>query len=128
MSVAVECVKDKRTQKHVISAVGQLIRKEISELCSNRVCSIQRSSDVKPLQRFSWDAIVNEATEHAPNLVQLLMECTKKDRKRKTSIASQKRIVGMCISLLCKHHNHKMSLVQKLLGLVLYAGHSAKQV
>ena len=121
-------MKDKRTQKHVISAVGQVIRKEVKELCSNRINSVQRFRDVKSLQDFSWDTIVDEAAQHAPNLVHLLMECTKKYKKRNTAGINQKNIVGMCISLMCKHQNHKMSVVQKMLGLVLYAGHSAKQV
>lgn len=128
MSVAIECVKDKQTRKHVVSAVGQVIRKEIKELCSNRVSSVQRLRDVKSLQDFSWDTIVDEAAQHAPNLVHLLVECTKKGKKRMTTRINQKSIIGICISLICKHQNHKMSLVQKMLGLILYAGHSAKQV
>ena len=75
MSVVVECVKDKQTRKHVVSAVGQVIRKEIKELCSNRISSVQRLKDVKSLQDFSWDTIVDEAAQHAPNLVHLLVEC-----------------------------------------------------
>ena len=129
VSVAVECVKDKRTQKHVVAALGQVIRSEITKLCSSKVNSIQNFIDPKSLQSFSWDTIIGEAAEHAPSLVQLLMECMKKNiRKRKTSQPSQKSIVGMCISLFCKHRNQKMNLVQKVLCLVLYAGHSAKQV
>ena len=128
MPVAVEYVKDKRTRKHIVSAVGQVIREEVKELCSNKISSVQRLRDVKSLQDFSWDTVVDEAAQLAPNLVHLLTECTKKDKKRKTAGINQKSIIGMCISLICKHQNHKMSLVQKMLGLVLYAGHSAKQV
>ena len=128
MSVAVECVKDKQTQKHIVLTVGHLIRKEVKELCSNKISSVQRYRDAKSLQDFSWDTIVDEAAQHAPNLVHLLMECTKKYKKREAARINQKSIVGMCISLICKHQNRKMSVVQKMLGLILYAGHTAKQV
>ena len=123
MSVAVECVRDKRTQKHVISALTQYVRKEIKDLCSRRVMSIQRS---RTLKRFSWDAIVDEAAEYAPTLIELLKGCTQKSLK--ASKANQKSIIGVCLSLLCKYRNPKMTLFQRMLSLILYAGHSAKKV
>ena len=126
VSVALECVKDKKTQKHVVAAVGRIIKKEIKELCSSRVKSMQRSHDSNTLKQFNWDAIVDEANKHAPNLTLILMECTRSGRKK--SKAEQKSIVGLCLSLLCKHRNPKMTLFQRILSLVLYAGHSAKQV
>lgn len=124
VSVAVECVQNKKTQKHVITALAQNIRKELKQLCSRRVMSLQRARDSSTLQGFNWDAIVDEATEHAPNLVQLLGECT----KRKKSEMTQKSTIGMLLSLLCKNRNPKMTLFQRMISLVLYAGHSAKKV
>ena len=124
VSVAVECVRNKKTQKHVITALSRNIRKELKELCSRRVMSLQRARDSNTLQGFNWDAIVDEAAEHAPNLVQLLAECT----KGKKSETTQKSMIGMCLSLLCNNHNPKMTLFQRMLSLVLYAGHSAKKV
>lgn len=111
-----------------MAALAQVIRQEIAKLCSSKVSSIQTSRDAKSLQGFSWDSLIDEATEHAPTLVQLLMESTKKGKKRQGSQGSQRILIGMCLSLLCRHRNQKMSLVQKLLGLILYSGHSAKQV
>ena len=123
VSVA-ECVRNKKTQKHVIIALAQNIRKELKELCSRRVMLLQRARDSSTLQGFNWDAIVDEATEHAPNLVQLLGECT----KRKKSEITQKSMIGMLLSLLCKNHNPKITLFQRMISLVMYAGHSAKKV
>ena len=65
VSVAVECVRNKKTQKHVITALSRNIRKELKELCSRRVMSLQRARDSNTLQGFNWDAIVDEAAEHA---------------------------------------------------------------
>ena len=92
VSVAVECVRNKKTQKHVITALAQNIRKELKELCSHRVMSLQRARDSSTLQGFNWDAIVDEATEHAPNLFQLLGECT----KRKKSEMTQNQCLECC--------------------------------
>ena len=74
----------------------------------------------------SVDALitVDGAAEHAPNLVQILSECT----KRKKSGKEQKSVIGVCLSLLCKNHNPKMTLFQRMISLILYAGHSAKKV
>ena len=126
MSVAVECVRDERTRKHVISALTQYVRKEIKDLCSRRVMSIQRSRTPSTLKTFSWDAKVDEAAEYAPTLIELLKGCTQKSLK--ASKANQKSIIGVCLSLLCKYRNPKMTLFQRMLSLILYAGHSAKKV
>ena len=126
MSVAVECVRDKMTRKHVIKALSQHIRKELKELCSRHIMSIQRSRDPGALKSFSWDAIVNEAAKYAPTLIELLTGCTMKGPK--TSKAAQKHMIGVCLSLLCKYRNPKMTLFQRMLSLILYAGHSAKKV
>ena len=57
----------------------QLVRlseKKLNNYCSNRINSVQRFRVVKSLQDFSWGTIIDEAAQHAPNLVHLLMECT----------------------------------------------------
>ena len=119
-------MKDRNTRKHVVAAVGKVIRNEIKQLCSRNAKSVQRTRDAIKLKQFNWDAIVSEAIEHAPNLTQILMECTKTTRKQ--SKAVQTSIVGMCLSIFCKHRNPQMTMFQRIVSLVLYAGHSAKQV
>ena len=37
-------------------------------------------------------------------------------------------VIGMCSAILLKFRNSKMSMVQKMLSLILYAGNSGKQV
>ena len=117
MSVAVECVRDKRTRKHAISALTQYVRKEIKDLCSRRVVSIQRSRTPSTLKRFSWDAIVDEAAEYAPTLIELLKGCTQTSLK--ASKANQKSIIRVCLSL-CKYRNPQMTLFQRMLSFILY--------
>ena len=37
-------------------------------------------------------------------------------------------VIGTCVAILLKHRNPKLSLLQKIISLVLYAGHASKQV
>ena len=37
-------------------------------------------------------------------------------------------VIGTCVAILLKHRNPKASLLQKIVSLVLYAGHASKQV
>ena len=78
VSVAVECVRNKN---HVITALAQKIRKELKQLCSCHIKSLQRARDSSTLQGFNWDAIVDEAAEHAPNLVQISAQREKNQRR-----------------------------------------------
>lgn len=119
-------MRDNKTRKHVVAAVCKIVKNEIKQLCSRHTRSVQRSHDANKLKGFNWDSIINEATEHAPNLMQILMECTRTTKKHSNEV--QKSIVGLCISLLCKHRNPQMTLFQRIVSLILYAGHSAKQV
>ena len=119
-------MRAKNTRKHVVAAVGKIIRNEIKQLCSRHTMSMQRSHNANILRGFNWDAVINEANEHAPNLIQILMESTRTTRKQSKTM--QKSIVRVCLSLLCKNRNPNMTLFQRIMSLVLYAGHSAKQV
>ena len=68
--------------------------------------------------------VLQELHVHAPNLLHLLNSIT----STKTDRDNQKAIIGMCASILLKHHYSKMSLVQKIVSVILYAGHTSKQV
>ena len=63
-------------------------------------------------------------TNEAPTLLALLEFCTYTRKPRVNRMA----VLGMCVALLLKFSFHKMCLVQKIISLILYAGHSGKQV
>ena len=46
--------------------------------------------------------------------------------KTKSERANQNAIIGMCATILLKHRYSKMSLVQKIISTILYAGHTSK--
>ena len=81
-----------------------------------------QSSDA--LNTFTWGKLHDELAERAPLLLTLLEMCT---HTRKPRINRQ-AVIGLCAVILLKFRFSKMSLVQKIVSLILYAGHAGKQV
>ena len=69
---------------------------------------------------------MDEAAKYSPTSMELLTGCAQKSLKAYKE--NQKSVIGVCLSLLCKYQNPKMTLFQRMLSLILYAGHSAKKV
>ena len=123
-ATALETLKDKNGLKYCLKKIGIMIRNEIKKLCSPATNSILSSQDLSDLNHFTWDKLHCELASNAPVLYNILQESTITETTR----PNRKAVVGMCVSLLLKHHYSKMSLVQKILSLILYSGHSGKQV
>lgn len=81
------------------------------------------SGSIDDLNQFQWDRLHRELSTEAPILLSILINATKTRVPRPNSHI----IVGTCVSLLLKHRNPKMSLLQKMISIVLYAGHASKQ-
>ena len=124
LSAALKCIEDKQIQKHIIRKIGQMLRNEIARMCSREVGSVLHQQGRDTLMKFSWNDVVTEATHHAPILLELLKSCTSTRRPR----SNRHSVISMCIAMLCKVRCNDMSLAHKILSLVLYAGHSSKQV
>ena len=91
---------------------------EVKNLCSRQAKSMQKLHNASTLRGFNWDSVIEEATEHAPNLIQLLKECTRKSPKQPE--AEQKSMVGLTLSSLCKHRNPKMALFQRIVSCTIW--------
>ena len=76
------------------------------------------------LKEFEWDALIGELSTHAPVLLGVLQAATKTRSPRTNTNA----VIGICAAIIFKQRNSKMSLVQKIISLVLYAGHTSIQV
>ena len=46
----------------------------------------------------------------------------------RNSYINRDAIIGICTAMLLKYRYSKMSLVQRILSIILYAGHSGKEV
>ena len=119
-----ECFKDPTTRKCIINQLGIVIQREMKTMISNSVSSVLQSQDSDVMKSFSWDIILAELTVHAPVLLHILYASTRTRRAK----ANRNAVVCVCASILLKHRYQKMSLVQRILSVILYSGHTSKQV
>lgn len=120
-TIAKECFKDPTTRKFALDCLGNILRKEMKVMMSDNTNSILRGSDIKC---FTWDILLNELKQHSPNFFHLLGCLT----KTKSTRPNEKATIGVCAAILLKHRYFKMSLVQKITSIILYSGHTSKQV
>ena len=124
MVIAGECLKMPKLRNYIINKIGKLTRVELCKLCSQKNISILRDHSKDMLISFSWNAFEAELLGTAPVFLSILRACTETKQTRVNRTA----VVGMCAALILKHHFSEMSLIQKIISLVLYAGNSDKQV
>ena len=122
-SIAAQCLCDLDCRKHVVAGIGRVLRSELATMCSKGFGSILRSSSAENLKSFSWHQVVAEMQACTPTLLHLLQSCMR--TKRGFYKYKQKTVIGFLVSIMCKY---RCQLFQKMLSLVLYAGHSSKQV
>ena len=122
--MAVGCLQELATRKYPLKHIGVLVRNELKVMCSHNTCSILRSLDIAKLKDFSWDKLLAELKINTPVFLHILQECTRTRKPR----PNQDAVVCVCAAILLKHRFAKMSLLQKVLSLIFYAGHSGKQV
>lgn len=128
LAIARDCIRDPDLRRNITRTMAQLLREEVKALCSDRVMSVLRGKPHSNLTSFTWDTLLSEMQQHAPTLLGLLTVCTRKGKWKESTINKSKAVIGLCTALLCKLHHPGMSLVQKLLSVILYTGHSSKKV
>lgn len=122
-SVVDDCFKDPKIFTYLKKKLGRVLKAEIKKMCSNKVRSILRSTATcDNLKNFKWSDVIDEMKIHAPLLFSLLSSCIP------LSLSNSEAVICMCSSLIfCSHFRH-MNLIQKIVSLILYAGHAGKQV
>ena len=123
-AIARECIKDSITLKYALGFLGNAIKKEMKALASDSSNSVLKGQNIPSMSNFGWEKVLEELNVHAPILLQLLRSVT----TTKSVRPNQNAIIGMCVSLLLKHCYSKMSMMQKIVSVILYAGHASKQV
>ena len=93
-------------------------------MVSDHTSSVLRNQKLEGMRKFTWNLLIDELKVQAPNFLHLLSSLTRTKSERD----NQKAIIGFCASILLKHRYSKMSLVQKVISIILYAGHTSKQV
>ena len=120
-SIAAESMKNPSTRQALLKLLGSEVRNEIRSMSA---VSFLGSGSINDLTEFQWHRLHHELSTEAPILLSILVNATKTRVPRPNSHI----IVGTCVSLLLKHRNPKMSWLQKMISIVLYAGHASKQV
>ena len=119
-----ELFKDPVSRRYMTKKMGIVMRHELKSMCSERVNSILSSQCSSHLHQFTWDKLLKELSLNAPVFLFTLISLT----QTRQPCMNRDAIIGMCSAILLKFRLSKMSTVQKLISLILYAGHSGKQV
>jgi len=123
-SIALHCWKDEGMRNHVLKAVASTLHGEVAKLCSEKTNSLLRCQSAEILSVFQWDELENEMNLHAPILTTLLRACCKTRVPRQ----NHQQLICLCVALMCKNRIPSMSLIHRVISIILYAGHSSKQV
>ena len=101
-----------------------MLQRDIRGMCSKRINSVLHNKSAAILRQFTWDSLMKELAQHAPTLLHVLKGCTLTSRKKENQDAT----ICLCAAILLRFRNRNMNLLQRILSLILYAGHSAKLV
>ncbi len=63
-SLVTEVFKDNTTKQYVIKRIGNIVRKELFTMCSEKTGSILSSKHVSDLKEFTWDKLLTELDSH----------------------------------------------------------------
>lgn len=122
VAIARKCWNHKVIRKHILTAVCRQIRKELAKMCSDSFVSCLRKST---FDSFEFISLINEMEVHASTLLTILKGCfMKKSMVQPSAIPC----IGICAAIILKYRRPSMSLVQKLISIILYSGHSSKKV
>jgi len=120
-ALATEALKNPTTRRYIVKKMGILLQKELVSMCSGKTNSMLKSLDLK---EFTWKNLISELSTTAPTFYSLLLSCTQPQKPRQNRDA----VIGVCCVVLLKFRYSKMSLWQKVVSLILYAGQSGKMV
>ena len=123
-SFAKKCVQNVVSRKALVKIIGRTLTTEVAAMCSQRFDSILRTKCKESMLKFKFRTIISELQNQAPTLLALLQSCL----KTKSLRANHHSIVAVIAAMICKHRNSKCSLLHKIMSLIMYTGHSAKQV
>ena len=112
--------------KAVLTVLGQMLQKEVASLCSTKFKSVLAQSPKNILVDFSGmvNRFICEMEARAPTLLWLLRWTLKTRQAR----GNTNLIIAIITSMMCKHRKASVCQLQRIVSLVLYTGHSSKQV
>ena len=124
-SFARQCLKKRATKATLVKVMGQLQR-EVAGISSDDFNSITQLKSKDSVRDFKTviRSIVNEMMSKAPTLLSLFRSCLKTKKPKRNTEA----MVAVLMSIVCKHRRPSSCIMQRIISLILYTGHSSKQV
>ena len=123
-TVAVQALAGPTTRLHVLSEIGRILRAEMTAMCSDKTASLLRTHSIQDLSHFQWKNVIQELEKSAPVFLHFLRQCT----QTRTPRQNRDGVIGVCAAIILKNRFAKMNLLQKIVSLLLYAGHCGKRV
>ncbi len=123
-SFAAQCMKkNKSTRAAIVKVVSQLLLSEVAAICSDNFQSILRSKTKDFVQDFHHivSTIIHEMKMKTPTLLSLLTSCLK--TRKHTDV-----LLAVIVCIMCKNRRPAVCIIQRVISLLLYSGHSSKQV
>ncbi len=123
-SFSIKCFENIVTRKAIIKKICGMLRQEVSAICSDNYSTVMRDKNSEALIEFDFAKIIEEMELKTPTLLYFLQNCLKANTPR----GNEKAVLAIIASMIFKHRRSSCSLLQRIISLILYAGHTAKQV
>ena len=126
-----------KTRATCLKVLEKDIQKELTKVASKKSgSSCLHQKTLGALQSFTWEKLHQELKSKAPTFYRVLIGCVNVHRRKQTDKTSLPKthcpgnsiVLGMCAALLLWHRNQHLNLVQRIISLILYSGHTGKQV
>ena len=125
-AIAIECFKDESSRSSIIKrTIGLHVKQELSALCSDRNGSVLLGKDPNDIINFKWEDLIEDMRMHTPTLLSILECCSTTKGYRRIE---PKVVIGIITAILCKNRRDSASIVQRLISIILYLGHTSKLV
>ena len=124
---AKEALKSEVYRKSIFHKVQSIISLEAQSLTSTRTPCTLRFHQWDSLTQVNWDALYTELSSRAPAIFNIMRALFGGPR---SSQLRPKQKVAMCtaIAILLFSRDNCISLIQRIVSMILYAGHSSKSV
>lgn len=117
--------QSERYRQEILRHIQRQIAMEAKRLCSSTdTCSL-RGKTADFLTTIDWEELYKELSSKAPVLMSALGAVL---RRHSINQPGQKVAVCTSVAVLLFHRNRSVSLIQRATAMILYAGHSSKNV
>ena len=111
----------------VAEKLGEVLHKELLVTCASRSNSIYHKKSTASLLSFSWSKLYEDLRQTSPILSIIMEKCVNKNRNQPIE-RSKHIIIAMAAGILLRSCSQRANIIQRVIGILLYASHAPKQV